>query len=104
MRERRRPLGLDGVAVGIEVFSEGQRPHLGAAGSKATMKTTLSFRAQCRSLGNKPQESALPVKRQKQLLGVGGGRKGKEVTVSCPWGFLGSRVLTQEVKGNLMPR
>lgn len=41
MRERRRPLGLDGVAVGIEVFSEGERPHLGAAGSKATMKTTL---------------------------------------------------------------
>lgn len=57
-----------------------------------------SFRAQCRSLGNKPHESAPPMKRQKQLHGMGGGGKGKEVTVSCPWGFLRSKVLTGEAK------
>lgn len=41
MRERRRPLGQDSVAVGIEIFSEEARPLLRAACSKVTMKTIL---------------------------------------------------------------
>lgn len=43
-----------------------------------------SFRAQCWSLGNKPHESAPPMKRQKQLHGMGGGGKERKSLFPAP--------------------